>query len=117
MDRDGILDPQRRTPRLPERSNEEWSVLCEMAVGAAKQALERAGRTAADIDGVIVACSNLQRAYPAIAIEVQEALGIDGFGYDIDRKSVVEGKCVSVRVILGGRRRIKKKTKTTIESV
>lgn len=84
MDKDGILDPQRMTPRLPERSNDEWSILCEMAVGAAKQALERAGRTAADIDGVIVACSNLQRPYPAIAIEVQEALGIEGFGFDMN---------------------------------
>nr|WP_279158271.1 beta-ketoacyl-ACP synthase III [Pseudomonas corrugata] len=84
MDKDGILDPQRMTPRLPERSNEQWSVLCEMAIGAAKQALERAGRTVADIDGVIVACSNLQRAYPAIAIEVQEALGIEGFGFDMN---------------------------------
>ena len=84
MDKDGILDPQRMAPRLPERSNDEWSVLCQMAVGAAEQALQRAGKTAADIDGVIVACSNLQRAYPAIAIEVQEALGIEGFGFDMN---------------------------------
>ena len=84
MDKDGILDPQRMAPRLPERSNDEWSVLCQMAIGAAEQALQRAGKTAADIDGVIVACSNLQRAYPAIAIEVQEALGIQGFGYDMN---------------------------------
>nr|WP_153335089.1 MULTISPECIES: beta-ketoacyl-ACP synthase III [unclassified Pseudomonas] len=84
MDKDGILDPQRMRPRLPERSNDEMSVLCEMAVGAAKQALERAGKTAADIDGVIVACSNLQRPYPAIAIEVQQALGIQGFGFDMN---------------------------------
>ncbi|AZF06688.1 beta-ketoacyl-ACP synthase III [Pseudomonas sp. R5-89-07] len=84
MDKDGILDPQRMAPRLPERSNDEWSVLCQMAVGAAEQALQRAGKTAADIDGVIVACSNLQRAYPAIAIEVQEALGIQGFGFDMN---------------------------------
>nr|WP_153329302.1 MULTISPECIES: beta-ketoacyl-ACP synthase III [unclassified Pseudomonas] len=84
MDKDGILDPQRMRPRLPERSNDEMSVLCEMAVGAARQALERAGKTAADIDGVIVACSNLQRPYPAIAIEVQQALGIQGFGFDMN---------------------------------
>jgi beta-ketodecanoyl-[acyl-carrier-protein] synthase len=84
MDKDGILDPQRMRPRLPERSNDEMSVLCEMAVGAAQQALERAGKTAADIDGVIVACSNLQRPYPAIAIEVQHALGIQGFGFDMN---------------------------------
>ncbi|WP_339460026.1 beta-ketoacyl-ACP synthase III [Pseudomonas sp. EA_105y_Pfl2_R69] len=84
MDKAGILDPQRMAPRIPERSNEEWGILCEMAVGAAKDALERAGKTAADIDGVIVACSNLQRAYPAVAIEVQAALGIRGFGYDMN---------------------------------
>ncbi len=39
MDKDGILDPQRMTPRLPERSNDEWSILCQMAIGAAEQAL------------------------------------------------------------------------------
>lgn len=84
MDKDGILDPQRMVPRLPQRSNEEWGILCEMSVAAAKQALERAGRTVADIDGVIVACSNLERAYPAVAIEVQAALGIEGWGYDMN---------------------------------
>ena len=84
IDKDGILDPQRMVPRIPERSNDEWGILCEMAVGAAREALERAGRSVADIDGVIVACSNLQRAYPAVAIEVQAALGINGWGYDMN---------------------------------
>ncbi|WP_137818742.1 beta-ketoacyl-ACP synthase III [Pseudomonas sp. 2FG] len=84
MDKAGILDPQRMAPRIPERSNDEWGVLCQMAVGAAEEALARAGKTAADVDGVIVACSNLQRAYPAVAIEVQAALGIQGFAYDMN---------------------------------
>ncbi|MCY1260198.1 Beta-ketodecanoyl-[acyl-carrier-protein] synthase [compost metagenome] len=84
VDKAGILDPQRMVPRIPERSNEDWGILCEMAVAAAREALQRAGRTAADIDGVIVACSNLQRAYPAVAIEVQAALGIQGFGFDMN---------------------------------
>nr|WP_234463726.1 beta-ketoacyl-ACP synthase III [Stutzerimonas stutzeri] len=83
-DKAGILDPDRMVPRIPERSNDQWSILCEMSVKAAQQALERAGKTAADIDGVIVACSNLQRAYPAVAIEVQAALGIKGFGFDMN---------------------------------
>ena len=83
-DKAGILAPDRMVPRIPERSNNEWSILCEMSVKAAQQALERAGKTAADIDGVIVACSNLQRAYPAVAIEVQAALGIKGFGFDMN---------------------------------
>ncbi|WP_028240081.1 beta-ketoacyl-ACP synthase III [Stutzerimonas azotifigens] len=84
IDKDGILDPERMVPRIPERSNDEWGILCEMSVKAAQEALARAGRTPADIDGVIVACSNLQRAYPAVAIEVQAALGIKGFGFDMN---------------------------------
>jgi beta-ketodecanoyl-[acyl-carrier-protein] synthase len=83
-DKAGILDPERMVPRIPERNNDEWSILCEMSVKAAEEALARAGKTAADIDGVIVACSNLQRAYPAVAIEVQAALGIKGFGFDMN---------------------------------
>jgi len=56
-----------------------------MAVKAAHQALETAGRKAEDVDAVLCACSNLQRAYPAIAIEVQELLGIEnGFGFDMN---------------------------------
>ncbi|MCI3946709.1 putative 3-oxoacyl-(acyl-carrier-protein) synthase III [Pseudomonas syringae] len=84
MDKQGILDPQRMKPHLPERGNDEQSILCQMGVAAAEQALQRAGKTAADIDGVIVACSNLQRAYPAISIEIQEALGVAGYGFDMN---------------------------------
>jgi len=32
---------------------------------------------------VIVSCAYTQRSYPAIAIEVQAALGIEGFGFDM----------------------------------
>ncbi|MFC4261212.1 beta-ketoacyl-ACP synthase III [Marinobacter lacisalsi] len=84
MDKDGILDPERMCPSLPDRSNDEWSIQCDMSVVAAREALKQAGRTTDDVDAVIVACSNLQRAYPAVAIEVQEALGIDGFAYDMN---------------------------------
>lgn len=37
IDKDGILDPQRMVPRIPERANDEWGILCEMAVGAARK--------------------------------------------------------------------------------
>ena len=84
MEKSGILDPARMTSRIPERSDEELSLQAEMCVAAAQQALDRAQRTAADIDMVLVACSNLQRAYPAMAVEVQEALGIDGYGFDMN---------------------------------
>ncbi len=79
-----ILDPDIMCPRLPERPDEELSVLAEIAVKAATQALQRAGRDAKDVDAVLCACSNLQRAYPAIAIEVQAALGIEGFAFDMN---------------------------------
>tara|TARA_B100001121_G_scaffold205087_1_gene179475 strand:+ start:10725 stop:11846 length:1122 start_codon:yes stop_codon:yes gene_type:complete len=84
IDKDGILDPNRMVPRIPERPNDQPSVQCEMAVAACREALAQAGRTAADVDAVIVACSNMQRPYPAIAIEVQDALDIDGFAYDMN---------------------------------
>jgi len=84
IDKQGILDPRRMTPHIPDRSNDEPSVQCEMAVVACREALDQAGKTTADVDAVIVACSNLQRAYPAVSIEVQEALGIDGFAYDMN---------------------------------
>jgi len=84
VEKTGILDPLRMVPHIPERPDDQPSIMCEMAVNAAHQALERAGRSAQDVDAVIVACSNLQRPYPAIAVEVQGALGIEGYGYDMN---------------------------------
>ena len=55
----------------------------EISVLAAKEALDNAKLTPADIDAVIVSTANLQRAYPAIAIEVQNELGIEGYAYDM----------------------------------
>jgi beta-ketodecanoyl-[acyl-carrier-protein] synthase len=84
MDKAGVLDINRMVPRIPERSDDAPSIMCQMAVAAAHQALERAGKTVADVDAVICAASNMQRAYPAMAVEIQNALGIDGYGYDIN---------------------------------
>ena len=84
MDKAGVLDPKRLRPRLPLRSEDELSIQAEICVTAAREALAQAGRDGADMDAVIVGCSNLQRAYPAVAIEVQEALGADGFAYDMN---------------------------------
>lgn len=84
INKSGVLDINRMVPHIAERSDDEPSIMCEMAVAAAKQALERAGKTAADVDAVICAASNMQRAYPAMAVEIQNALGIDGYGYDIN---------------------------------
>jgi beta-ketodecanoyl-[acyl-carrier-protein] synthase len=82
--KEGILDPTIMAPRIAERSNDEPSILAEMAISAAKQALDKAQLQPTDIDMIIVACSNLQRPYPAIAIEVQHFLGAAGFAYDMN---------------------------------
>ena len=84
MNKSGIIDPERMVPRLRPRSNDEPSVMCEMGVIAAKQAMEQANVTSEDIDAVLVAASNMERAYPAMAIEVQAELGIKGFAFDMN---------------------------------
>jgi beta-ketodecanoyl-[acyl-carrier-protein] synthase len=58
--------------------------MAEIGVAAAKDALARWGKDASQIDAVICAASNMQRAYPAMAVEIQQALGIEGFGFDMN---------------------------------
>ncbi len=84
MDKSGILDPKVMHPLLRQRSDEEPGIMAEMAVEAAKLALAQAGKTAADVDLVICAASNMERAYPAVAIEIQSLLGIKGFAFDMN---------------------------------
>jgi len=85
VEKDGILDASRMVPHIPERPNDQIAILAEIGALAARDALERAGKTPDDVDGIIVAASNMQRAYPAVAIEVQMALGMEhGFGFDMN---------------------------------
>ena len=84
MDKAGVLDPEVMAPRIPVRGDDQLSVLAEMAVEAARQAIERWGKPASRIDAVLCAASNMQRPYPAMAIEVQQALGIEGFAFDMN---------------------------------
>lgn len=84
IDKQGILDPKRMKPYVAPRANDSLSLQAEIAVKAAQLALDEAGLSGADLDCVIVACSNLQRAYPAVAIEVQQALGAGGFAFDMN---------------------------------
>jgi beta-ketodecanoyl-[acyl-carrier-protein] synthase len=82
-DKTGLVDPERMCPNIKDRPEDQLSVQAEYAVNAAKEALARAGRHGEDVDLVVLGCSNLQRLYPAIAIEVQDALGAHGFGFDV----------------------------------
>lgn len=84
INKSGILDPEVMRPQIRNRGNDEPSIMCEMGIAASRQALERAGRGVEDVDAVLVACSNMQRPYPAMAVELQHYLGVKGFGYDIN---------------------------------
>ncbi|MFC5345916.1 beta-ketoacyl-ACP synthase III [Brevundimonas staleyi] len=84
LDKAGILNPDRMAPNLPERSNEELSIMAEMAVKAARQAIEAWGKPVSEIGAVLCAASNMPRPYPALAVEIQQALGIEGFGFDMN---------------------------------
>ena len=81
--KEGALDIERMRPKIPERGEGELSNQAEIAIEAAKLDMADANKTAAEIDAVIVSCAYTQRSYPAIAIEVQNELGIDGFGFDM----------------------------------
>ncbi len=84
LDKSGILDTDTMRPILAIRSDKEHSVMVEMAIEAANEALFEAGLQAEDIDMVLVAASNMERAYPAISVELQSALGCKGYGFDMN---------------------------------
>ena len=84
MEKSGILDPERMRPHLPLRGEDELGVQAEMALPAVREALAQAGRRADEVDCIVVGCSNLQRPYPAVAIELQHAIGAGGWAYDMN---------------------------------
>jgi beta-ketodecanoyl-[acyl-carrier-protein] synthase len=84
LDKTGVLDPDVMHPLLRQRSDDEPGVMAEMALDACGKALAMAGLTGADIDLVICAASNMERAYPAIAVEIQQLLGAGGFAFDMN---------------------------------
>ncbi len=55
-----------------------------MGTEASRRALAHAGASPADVDAVILATSTPDQAFPATALRVQAALGIErGFGFDL----------------------------------
>jgi beta-ketodecanoyl-[acyl-carrier-protein] synthase len=84
LDKTGVLDPERMYPRFVPRVDDALSLEAEIAAAAGRDAIASAGKTAADIDGVICAASNMQRAYPAMAVEIQNALGVGGYAFDMN---------------------------------
>jgi beta-ketodecanoyl-[acyl-carrier-protein] synthase len=84
IDKAGVLDPTRMRPRFEPRPDDQLSLMAEIAVAAAQQALAAAGKLGSDIDGVLCAAANMQRAYPAMACEIQQAIGAGGYGFDMN---------------------------------
>ncbi|AJE45641.1 beta-ketoacyl-ACP synthase III [Celeribacter indicus] len=84
MDKAGILDPARMCPTYPPRPDEAPSMMAEMAQDAVSQALAMAGVAAGEVDLVICAASNMERAYPAMAVEIQNLIGAGGFAFDMN---------------------------------
>ncbi len=62
----------------------------DMAIKAAKQALENSGLKPEDIGGVIVATATADRAFPSVAVAVQHALGTQ-FGPSFDVSAACSG--------------------------
>lgn len=62
----------------------------DMAIEAARKALECSGLTGSDIDGVIVATSTPDTTFPSVAVKVQAALGTKG-GPTFDVQAVCAG--------------------------
>ena len=84
VNKSGILDPKIMRPVIHQRPDEELCHQAELAVEACKGALKEAGRVGEEVDMVLLTSSNMQRQYPAVAIEVQSALGACGFAYDMN---------------------------------
>jgi len=84
IDKAGVLDPTRMYPRFGARGDDELSLMAEIAVDAARKALAAAGRQPEDVDAVLCSAANMQRPYPAMAVEIQQALGAGGYGFDMN---------------------------------
>lgn len=84
IEKEGIIDVEIMHPQINDRSDDMISLQAEFGINAAKEALANAKQKPKDIDAVIVGASGFQRSYPAIAIEIQEVLGIEGFAFDMN---------------------------------
>ena len=83
IDKAGVLDVDRMRPRVEPRPNDALALTAEAGVAAARDALKAAGRDPKDVDAVICSATSMQRTYPCMAIEMQNELGITGFGFDM----------------------------------
>jgi beta-ketodecanoyl-[acyl-carrier-protein] synthase len=83
MYKDGIVNPDIMHPVFPMTQEGATPEMVTMGVAAAREAMEQAGKTADDIDMIIVSSTFRQRDYPGMSVEIQRELGIKGFAYDM----------------------------------
>ncbi|MEP9371850.1 beta-ketoacyl-ACP synthase III [Mesorhizobium sp. KR1-2] len=104
IEREGILDPARMAPRIPARDDEDLSLEAEFGIASARKALAHAGVEPADVDLIICSASHHQRPYPALAVEMQQAMGTQGAGFDMGLgcSSAVAGLHVAVNLVRSG---------------
>lgn len=83
-DKANVLDPDVMYPYIPPRTDDEPCFQAEFAVNAVHEALKTANKEASEIDAVILSSGLIQRSFPAVSIEIQKLLGIQGFGFDMN---------------------------------
>ncbi|NRA23189.1 MAG: beta-ketoacyl-ACP synthase III [Oleispira sp.] len=83
MYKDGIVDPNIMQPVFPMTREGKTPEMVTMGIAAAKEAMAAAGKTAEDIDLIVVSSTFRQRDYPGISVEIQRNLGIRGSAYDM----------------------------------
>ena len=83
VDKKNILDVDRMMPSLKHEDESRLSIHAVAGIEAAKKAMMQADVTSDDIDAVILGTSHNARYYPAVAIEIQNELGIEGYAYDM----------------------------------
>ena len=69
---------------------EDGELTSDLAINAAKQALDHAGIDASSLDGIVLATSTPDQTFPATAAKVQAALGMRG-GFAFDMQAVCSG--------------------------
>ncbi|WND01554.1 beta-ketoacyl-ACP synthase III [Temperatibacter marinus] len=108
LDSKGVTNPNIMIQNLDDAihgDDEKPCIQAEMAIEAAKIALANAGLEGSDIDYVICSAAVLQRAFPAIGIEVQHHLGAKGAAMDMSMacSTATFGIITAIEAIQSGR--------------
>ena len=83
IDKKNTLDPNMMRPQVNNEHESRISIHAKAGIEAAKKAIANTNLQISDIDAVIVGTSHAPRNYPAVAIEIQNELGIEGYAYDM----------------------------------